>query len=470
MFGKKKRSSENILILGLGEVGFYLAKRLLHEDYAITIIEPDIERIRYADNLIDARLIKGNAMSITCWMEANADKMDCLIAVTNNDAINMMASMIAHRFGIKRKIARVRSLEFGAEGCILTSEDLHVDLFIHPEELTAREIVRLIKLRTLNEIIDIAQGQIKLMATRITDSSPWAHKKLKELSHMYYFPFRVVAIARGITTIIPTGENEILPQDQIFIMSGSDTLPYLMEITGIKEDQRHRVMILGGGLIGKRVGELLEKSVEVRIIEKNDQNAEKLTQSLLHAQILHGDGSDGEVLTSAGLLDMDTFITATGDNETNILSCLLAKNLMKKAHAKTKNKKGQRGKTIALVSKEDYLVLAATIGADIALNQKVMAANEILKFIRRSEFLSVAHMHGFDAEVVEIVAAPNSPITKKPLSKLDAKYLGNILIGCVHRDDEWRVAVGDTHIQDNERVIVICLSLHLKDVRHLFQV
>ncbi len=467
MFGKKSRSAENILILGLGEVGFYLAKRLLHEEYAITIIEPDSERIRYADGIIDARLIKGSAMNIACWKEANAEKMDCLIAVTNNDAVNMMAAMIADRFGIKQKIARVRSLEFGNENSILTAEDLKIDLLIHPEEMTAQEIVRLIKLRAVNEIIDIAQGQIKLMATRVEESSLWAHKKLKELTHLHDFPFRVVAIARGISTIIPSGENEILPQDQIFIMASDETLPYLMEIIGVKQHRRQRVMILGGGLIGNRVAELLEKSVEVRIIEKNQQHTEELTQSLLHSQILHGDGSDGEVLTSAGLLDMDTFITATGDNETNILSCLLAKNLMNKEKGDNKDKEG---KTIALVTKEDYLVLAATIGADIALNKKIMAGNEILKFIRRSELLSVAHMHGFDAEVVEIVAAPNAPITKKPLAKLDAVYLGKILIGAVFRHGEWRIAVGDTHIQANERVIVICLSMHLKDVRKLFLV
>jgi trk system potassium uptake protein len=472
LFKSKSNRSENILILGLGEVGFYLAKRLLHEEYAITIIEPDDDRIRYADGHIDARLIKGNAMNISCWHEANAENMDCLIAVTNNDAVNMMAAKIADRFGIKRKIARVRSLEFGNEDSILSAEDLLIDLLIHPEELTAQEIVRLIKLRAANEIIDIAQGQIQLMATRIAESAAWAHKKLKDITRIHdEFPFRVVAVARGITTHIPSGEFKLLPQDQIFIMAGTETIPHLMKLMGIKEEARHRVMILGGGLIGQRIAKLLEKSVEVRLIEKDQKHAEELTQTLLNTQILNGDGSDAEVLTSGGLLDMDTFITATGENETNILSCLLAKNLMKAAQENNKLKKRSiQSKTIALVSKEDYLVLAATIGADIALNKKIMAANEILKFIRRNELISVAHMHGFDAEVVEIVAAPNSPITKRPLAKLDSVYLGKILIGSVYRHGEWRIAVGNTHIMANERVIVICLSLHLRDVRKLFMI
>ena len=137
-----------------------------------------------------------------------------------------------------------------------------------------------------------------------------------------------------------------------------------------------------------------------------------------NTEVLHGDGSDSNVLVSAGLLEMDTFITATGENETNIMSCVLAKHMMNSAEW-TAHPARQR-KCIALVNKEDYLVLAATMGSDIALNKKILAGNEILKFIRRGELLSVAHLHGFDAEVVEIVAAPNSPITRKPLSKMDS--------------------------------------------------
>lgn len=468
MFDKKKKiAAENILILGLGGVGYYLAKRLLYEEYAITVIESDPDVIKFADGNIDARLIQGDAMDISCWQEANASKIDCLIAVTNNDAVNMMAAMIADKFGVKRKISRVRSLEFGNADSILTATDLKIDLLIHPEELTAQEIVRLIKLRAANEIIDIAKGQIQLLANRIHDSSPFAHKKLKEIAlEQSDYAFRVVAIARGITTIIPGGEDIILPQDQIFIMAGSETLPYLMKLVGVEQHHRQRIMILGGGLIGHRVAQLLEKSVEVKLIEKNSDRALELVEDLKHTEILNGDGSDADALTSAGLNDMDTFITATGENETNILSCLLAKNIMNKEKKNNANEK--QGKTIALVSKEDYLVLASTIGADIALNKKVMAGNNILKFIRRSELISVAHLHGFDADVVEIIAAPGAPITKKPLAKLSYLQHGTILIGSVYRHGEWRVAVGNTHIQANERVIVICLSPHLKDVRKLF--
>jgi len=466
MFGKKNTSSENILILGLGGVGFYLAKRLVHEGYAITVIESDSSLIRYADGNIDARIVQGNAMSVECWKEVGAENMDFLIAVTDNDAVNMLSSMIADRFGIQRKIARVRSLEFGKKDSVLNAQDLKIDLLIHPEELAAQEIVRLIKRTAGNEIIDIASGQMQVMATRIHEKSPLAYKKLKEISQIHDdFSFRVVAVARGITTIIPGGEHEILPQDQIFIMVGSEDLPRLMEMTGEKQHRRHRVMVLGGGLVGSRVAELLGKTVVVKLIEKDDKRAEELSFMLTNTEVLHGDGSDTNVLEAAGLLDMDIFITATGENETNIMSCLLVKHLMNTQNSDLQEK---RVKTISLVNKEEYLVLAATTGSDIALNKKILAGNEILKFIRRGEMISVAHLHGFDAEVVELVAAPNSLVTRKPLSKVAPSFYGKVIVGSVFRNGKWKTAVGDTQIQDNERVIVVCTSLHLKDVRQLF--
>jgi len=466
MNGNKPAESTNILIMGLGGVGYYLAKRLAHEGYAITVIESDSGLLRHADGNIDARLVQGNAMSIECWREIGAGKMDYLIAVTDNDAVNMMACAIADRFGIPRKIARVRSLEFGGEGSILSAKDLKIDLIIHPEELAAQEILRLIKLRAGNDIIDVAEGQIQVMATRIQEKSPLAYRKLKDISKKYReFPFRVVAIARGITTLIPGGEHELLPQDQAFFMASNENLPRLMGMTGVEQQKRHRVMILGGGLVGRRLAELLGKTVEVRLIEKDERFAQELSFVLPNTEVLHGDGSDSNVLVSAGLLEMDTFITATGENETNIMSCVLAKHLMNSDNG---HLRGKQRKTIALVSKEDYMVLAATMGSDIALNKKILAGNEILKFIRRGELLSVARLHGFDAEVVEIVAAPNSPITRKPLSKLDSSYTGKIMIGGIHRDGAWQIAVGDTHIQSDERAIVVCVSAHLKDVQKLF--
>ncbi len=465
---KRRVKKENILIFGLGGVGFYLAKRLQREEYSVTAVEPDQERYGYGDESLDIRLIRGEAMDIACWKEADAASMDFVICVTDNDAVNMMAARIADKFAVPCKIARVRSLDFGLPGSFLSGADLNIDLLINPEEMAAQEILRLIKMRHGNEVIDIADDQIQLLAVAITDDSRLANQKLKDISIRYsHFAFRVVAIARGITTIIPHGDLEILPHDQIVVMTGRAHLQELMEIAGVPQGVRQRIMIVGGGLIGRRVAELLKKPVGVTLIEADGARAQDLADSLPHVEVLHGDGSNADVLQKAGVREIDTFISTTGDNEANIMSSLLAKNLM--SQKKNGDQIG-KDKTIALVTKEDYQVLAATIGLDIALNKKIMAASEIMKFIRRSELISVAHLHGFDAEVVELVAAPNSPITRKPLSKLDSGYHGKILIGSVFRDEAWQIAVGNTHIREHERVIGICQSMQLKLLRDLFAV
>ena len=461
---KNKSEGKRFLILGLGGIGYYLARRLLDEGYEVTAIESDIEQIRYADDNLDARFIHGGAMDISCWEEAHADKMDYLIAVTNNDAVNMLTSMIGDKFGIACKIARVRSLDFGHDTAILQGDDLKIDLFIHPEELAAQEIARLIQRTGGNEIIDVALGQMQVLADRIDDNSPLANKTLIEIAQIYNeFPFRVVAISRGITTIIPAGEHRIFPHDQILIMADKEYLPRLMELTGVREQSRQRLLILGGGMVGGRLAALLGKDMRVRLIEKDEQRAMELSSLLVDTEILHGDGSSKHVLEEAGLPDMDTLVAVTDMNETNIMSCLLAKQIMGQ-----EDKQSDLRKTICLVNEEDYMVLAATSGSDIVVNKKLLAANEILTYISRSELLSVMHMHGFDAEVVDLVAAPDSPVTRKSLAQLHDTLAGHIIIGSVFRDGDWMTAVGDTHIQEGERAIVVCNSDYLKEVRRLF--
>ncbi len=466
MFGKKNTPSESILILGLGGIGLYLAKRLVHEGYAVTVLEMDSQLISRADESLDARLIKGSAMSVKCWEEAGAGDMDFMIAVTDNDAVNMLSSLIADKFGIEQKIARVRSLEYGQKDSLLQADDLKIDLFIHPEELAAQEIVRLIKRTSGDEIIDVAFGKMQAMAARIDDDSELANKTLIEIARAYGdIAFRVVAIARGITTIIPNGKTEILPHDQILIMAGTEELPRLMALTGMKKQRRLRVMIVGGGLVGSRIAQLLGKTVRVKLLEKNEKRATELSSMLPDTEVLLGDGSDKDVLNAAGLADMDTFISATGENETNIMTCMLVKHIVE-----TQGETQHKTKTISLVNKEEYVVLASTSGSDIAINKKILAGNEIFTFIRRSEMLSVSHMHGFDAEVVDLIAAPNSRITRKTLARLDNVLSGHIIVGSVFRDGKWETAVGETQVNAGDRAIVICDSPHLKEVRELFLV
>lgn len=458
---------QNVLIFGIGGVGLHLAKRLSHEGYSVTIVESKPEQVRYANENLEAITIEGSAMDLEPWQKVQVEKIDLVIATTDDDAVNMLIAMIANRFDIRLKVVRARSLNFGEEGALLKANDLKIDLMVNPEELVAQEIVRLIQRSAANDIVELGDGQMQVLAIRLQAHSPLANKTLSEISAIYNeFAFRIVAIARGITTLIPGGQTTPLPFDQVFILARSQDMPKLMKLMGVQQRSIQHVMILGGGRIGRRIAQLLEKNVRIKLVEKDEKRAEELAFSLKHTKVLYGDGTDANVLALAGVLDTDTFIATTEDNETNIISCLLAKHLINKQHI---DPQGSQGKTIALVNKEDYLVLASTIGLDIALNAKISAANEILKFIRRSELLAVAHLHGVDAEVVELVAGHDSPITRKPLHKLQSLLdHGAILIGGFFRDNQWQIAVGNTQIRNGERVIVVCASLNLKKIRKIF--
>ncbi len=457
---------DNTLILGIGGVGMHLAQRLVHEGHPITVIESDSELLDHASETLDARLICGNAMQLSSWHEANANEMGLMIAATNNDSTNMLSSLIADKFGIARKIVRSRSLDFRNDN-MFSPDDLKIDLMVHPEELVAQEIYRLVKRSSCNDLISVGDGNMLVLAMRINEFSPLLNKTPKELSETHTdFFFRVVAIARGISTIIPRAEEKIRAFDQVFIMACKEDMAQLMDMMKIKQNKIESLMILGGGLVGRRVAKLLEKEVDIVLIENNSERAEELADDLKNTQVIHGDGTDANILVTAGLDTTESFIATTGDNETNIVSCLLAKHLMNRNN---RDPHGGYGKTIALVNKEDYLVLASTIGLDIALNTKISAANEILKFIRRNELLSVAHLHGVDAEVIELLASPGSEIAGKTLNKLSKNFhQNNILIGGVEQDGVWKVAVGSTEIKPHNRVVAVCSSHNLNKVRQLF--
>ena len=336
---------------------------------------------------------------------------------------------------------------------------------VHPEELLAQEIYRLVKRAACNDLIDIGNGWMQVLALRVDDQSPLVFKSPRELSAIHdQYHFRVVALARGISTIIPQADETIRPQDQVFILARRDDMEQLMKQMRIRDQGISRMMILGGGLVGRRVAQLLEKEIEITLIENKHERAEELAVNLEKTQVIEGDVTDANVLVMAGMDRMESFVATTGDNETNIITCLLAKHLMNRGNREIQ---GAQGKTIALVDKEDHLVLSSTIGLDVVLNAKISAANEILKFIRRSELLSVAHLHGVDAEVVEVVASPGSEITRKPLKKL-ASYLKKyeIIIGGIHQNGTWEIAVGASEVQPGARVVLVCSSRNLRNVHN----
>lgn len=440
--------------MGAGEVGFHLAKILSQEKHDIVVIDRNPSQLERVNESLDVMTLEGNGSHAGILEQAGTPDADILIAVTSSDEINFTSCVIAHRLGARKKIVRINDPDFLAQQSEIRAEDFGIDLVISPEWLAAQEIIRLIRRSAATEVLEFADGRIQLIGLRLDQDSPLINRPLAQVVEGYDdVPFRAVAIIRGLRTIIPTGKDVFKKGDQVFVISKTEMVPEMLKLAGKESAKFENIMILGGGEIGRLVAEELEEELSVKLIESSKETSAKLADVLQKTMVIQGEGKDLDLLATEGIMDMDAYVAVTRDEEDNIISCLMAK------HLKVK-------KAIAHVEKLDYIPLANTIGIDALVNRKLSAATAILKFVRKGEIVSVATLHGVEAEVIELVARRDSAVTKKPLK--DLKFPEGAIIGCVIRNGTVTIPVGTTQIKPDERVVVFSLPRAIKDVEKFF--
>ncbi len=443
-----------IVIVGAGEVGFYLAKRLSQEKHDLVIIDVDPEKCASAQEALDVSVVEGNASSQSVLREAGLESADMLIAASAIDEINILACMVASKMGVKRKIARVRNPDYYTESSLLRPEDVGVDLFIHPEEEVIEEITRLLLRASASEVIEFENGKILVVGLKLDAECPNLNKPLKELGNEEQRKnFRVVAMLKGEKTIIPTGDDYFSKNDQVFVVTTRESLSQVISLTGKADQKLDKIMILGGGKIGRGLAEKLEEKIDVTLIESNKGKSVRLASQLRRTAVFQADGTEIDTLAKEGLLHMDAFVAVTSDDETNIISCLLAKHL-------------KIQKTIALVNKPTYLPLMPVIGIDSTVNARISTANAILRFIRRGSILSVATFHGIEAEVIEFEMQKTNKIIGVPLKKLGLPE--GALIAAIVRGEEVFVPYGNSSIEYGDKVIVFALPKAISAVEKRF--
>jgi trk system potassium uptake protein TrkA len=445
----------NILIVGAGEVSYHLAKRLSSEKHNITILEKDPEKARHAEEHLDAMVMVGSGSSLEDLKNADIEQADVFMGLTNLDEVNLLGCRLAQKLSIQHKIARVRNPEYTRPDYILTHEEMGVDLLIHPEREAADAVVRLIHQSIATGVVEFADGKIQLLGIRLERNSPILGRPLTELWHEYgNLPARIVAIKRKEITLIPGGNDILIAGDQIFVICEKSLIPTFVKITGKKDVTIQNIMILGGGLIGQFVAESLEDRIDIKIIEARSDKSEKIANVLKKTLVIHGDGTDIDLLAAEGIVDMDTFISVTGDDETNIICTLVA------SHLKVP-------RTIALVNRTEYLPITPTIGMDAVVSKQLLTVNAILRFIRRSSLESVTTIPGLDAEIIEIIPRKNSKIIKHPLKRMHIRP--SAILGAVIRNDDVIIPTGETQIQAEDCVVIFSLPKAVADVEKLFQ-
>jgi trk system potassium uptake protein len=444
-----------IVIAGMGDVGYQLAKQLSSEEHDIIAIDMNQQRLNYSDSMADILTINGSSTNISTLKEARVDKADLFVAVTSYEEINVTSAILAKKLGAKKTIARVGNSEYLDVNAGINFSEIGVDFMIYPEELAAREMVNLILRSAATDVMDFEEGKLSVIGLRLDKDAPVIRKSILEIAkETDTFDFRVVALHRNFRTIIPKGNDRFLPNDQVFVIVKPESNSVVLKLAGKEEIKFDNIMILGGSKIGKRVAELLEDKMTVKLIESDEEKSLVLADSLSKTLVIKGDGRNIDLLAQEGIIDVDAFVAVTEDAETNIITCLMAKHLGVK-------------KVIALVDKVDYIPLTQTIGLDSLINKKLIAANNISRFIRKSEVLAHSTLEGIDADILEFVAQPNSTITKKPIKNLN--FPKEAIIGGIIREDETIIAVGDTQIQKGDKVVVFTLPGGVSQIEKFFK-
>ncbi len=443
-----------IVIIGAGEVGFFLAQRLSTEKHNLVVVEVDSEKCAKAQEILDVTIVHGDASSQRVLREAGLESADMLIAASGVDEVNILACMVASKIGVKKRIARVRNPDYYNESSILKPQDLGVDLFIHPEDEVITEITRLLMRASASEIVEFENGKILMIGLKLDDRCPNLNKQLKEIGdEQQRKNFRVVAILRGEKTIIPTGDDYFHKNDQIFVVTKRETLPEVISLTGKTDQKLEKIMILGGGKIGRGLASRLENQVDVTLVESNREKSIQIAGQLKRAVVFQADGTEIDTLAKEGLLHMDAFVAVTSDDETNIISCLLAKHL------------GIQ-KTIALVNRAHYLPLMPVIGIDSTVNLRISTASAILLFIRRGNILSLATFHGIDGEAIEFEVKKTNKMVGRPLGQL--KLPEGVLVAAIVRGEKVFIPYGNSSIEIGDKVIVFSLANAISSIEKKF--
>lgn len=444
-----------ILIVGAGAVGLNLAKQLSNEAHDISIIEQDAAHVRKIGDKLDALIITGNATSKNTLEAAGIQNIDMVLAVTNRDETNIIVCLLAYIYGVKTKIARIRSEEFAAIKSLQKNDLFHVDYMVSPEQVTVDSIAKIIETPGAIYVADFPVGDILLRGFHVPANAPIVGKEIRELKEIESTDsFLIVAVQRNDETIIPNADTQIRDGDNIFVLVARAGLPFFLPMVNRRADEAKKVIIYGATRTGIKLAKRLEDtSISTTIIEPNKEKADAAAVELSEAVILHGEAIDVGVLREAYVGDADFFIALSKDEQSNVLSALIAK------------KNGAK-KTIVLTSDPEFVPVLSSIDIDAVINPRLITASFILQHIRRGRILSIAKLHRSEAEAIELVAEDGSKIVGRKLSKIH--FPDGSILGAIVRNGAMLIPNGDSVINPGESVVVFTLPNALEKVQSLF--
>ncbi len=447
-----------IIIVGAGQVGFHIANHLAQENKDVVVIDKNPNSIRYVSDNIDVQAFVGSGSNPLMLENAGIKEAEILLAVTNSDEANLVACLVANIISPStKKLARIRDAGFDEYHEIFHDNAPYIDTIINPEIEVVKTIDLLMSVPGAMDVDEFADGRIKFVGVRLDESTQLDGTRLSKISAKLgkQIPL-IAAVIRGEELIIPRGNDTLAAGDLVYFISEKDNFMDDLAVFDKAVKPAGRVLIVGGGRIGARLANLLDqRSIYAKIVEKSPERCNTLAEKLNKVIVLHGDGSDQELLKEENVQDMDVVVTVTNDEETNILASLLAKKMGAK-------------KTITRITKFSYFPLMSMIGLEQYVSPRLSAINSILRHTRRGQVLSAKSIKGEQAEILEAVALETSDIVGKPLKKIS--FPKGALITGIFRDNSVIIPSGESVIEPEDRIIIFAKKQVIPKIEKILEV
>ena len=451
-----------IIILGAGQVGISTAEILAKEDNDITLIDNVASQVEGLQDRLDIRTIVGSASHPSVLEQAGGPDADLILAVTDQDEVNMAACQVAYTlFRTPKKIARIRSVEYLTHREIFSDESIPIDVIISPEQLVTQHVLHLIEYPGALQVVDFAGGKIQLVGLKAYHGGPLVGRELRTIREdLPTVEARVAAIYRHDRPIIPEGDTIIEPNDEVFIVAAAPHIPIVMSEFCAVEAPGQNIMLVGAGKIGLQLARTLEQNnYQVKLVEHGAERARQVAEQLDATIVLRGDAADEDLMLQENIDAMDVFCSLTNDDEANILSAMLAKRLG--AH-----------RAMALINRSAYVDLIESSVLDVAISPSLITVGSLLTHVRRGDTIAVHSLRRGAAEAIETIAhgdATSSSVVGRRIEEISLP--SGTRVGALLRNQEVIIPHHDTVIEAEDHVILFVIDKkHIRDVERLFQV
>ena len=445
----------DIVIVGAGEVGYHLADILAREDHRVCVLDNDQEQARRLMEALDVQVLVGDGTRVALLTQAGASKADLVVACTQDDQTNMLACLLAKRLGAKRTILRLRDLTALEGYRYFYKQAIGFDVVLSTDELAAEEIVGTVRQHRALEVESFADGKVQLRRLRIREEGELTSDNLAGLR----LPtgLLIVAVARKEQFFVPSGDDQLAVDDQIYLIGRGPDLDQFELLAGAPKLGRRSVVIMGGGGVAVQIATKLGRipGVTVRVMERSSARAREIAADLPSSvMVLVGDSTDLDLLVEERIGDANVFVATTADDERNMVACQLARSLGVE-------------RTVAMVNKSSYRQIYDLLGVDRAISPRVLCANHILRFVRSRSVASIAVIANGRAEVLEVVAYLRDGKSERKVKSLGLPR-GTVL-GAIVRGNEVIIPSGESTVKNGDNVIIFTLPENLSAVDEVFR-